>query len=118
MSNKLFYRLGLEDLVEDAPADEPETLEEMAGESSPESDMLDFYWPAFAHLGEQAILNKEIYAGASSPNGIFGYAPGYEEYRQRESQVCGDFRSTFNYWHMGRIFASEPALNSDRKSVV
>jgi len=40
MSNKLFYRLGLEDLVEDAPADEPESLEEMAGESSPESDML------------------------------------------------------------------------------
>ena len=73
---------------------------------------LDFYWPAFAHLGEQAILNKEIYAGAASPTGIFGYAPRYEEYRQRESQVCGDFRTTFNYWHMGRIFASEPALNS------
>jgi hypothetical protein len=40
MSNKLFYRLGLEDLVEDAPADEPESLEEIAGESSPESDVL------------------------------------------------------------------------------
>lgn len=40
MSNKLFYRLGLEDLIEDTPADEPETLEEMAGESTPEADIL------------------------------------------------------------------------------
>jgi len=73
---------------------------------------LDFYWPSFAHLGEQAILNKEIYAEAASPTGVFGYAPRYEEYRQRESIVCGDFRDDFDYWHMGRIFASEPALNS------
>jgi len=73
---------------------------------------LDFYWPSFAHLGEQAILNKEVYAGASSPTGIFGYAPRYEEYRQRESSVHGDFRSSLNFWHMGRIFGSEPALNS------
>lgn len=73
---------------------------------------LDFYWPSFAHLGEQAILNKEIYAAAAAPTGIFGYAPRYEEYRTRESSVHGDFRGTFNYWHMGRIFGSEPALNS------
>lgn len=73
---------------------------------------LDFYWPEFAHLGEQAILNKEVYAQHASPTGVFGYAPRYEEYRVRESQVCGDFRTTFNYWHMGRIFASDPALNS------
>lgn len=73
---------------------------------------LDFYWPEFSHLGEQAILNKEIYAGAASPTGVFGYAPRYEEYRQRESSVHGDFKSSLNYWHMGRIFGSEPALNS------
>jgi len=74
---------------------------------------LDFYWPSFAHLGEQAILNKEIYAGAASPTGVFGYAPRYEEYRQRESSVHGDFKSTLNYWHMGRIFGvTEPSLNS------
>jgi len=76
------------------------------------SSKLDFYWPSFAHLGEQAILNKEVYAAAASPTGVFGYAPRYEEYRQRESIVCGDFRDTFKYWHMGRIFSSEPALNS------
>lgn len=76
------------------------------------SSKLDFYWPAFAHLGEQGVLNKEIYAQHSSPTGIFGYVPRYEEYRSRESAVCGDFRSTFNYWHMGRIFSGDPSLNS------
>lgn len=73
---------------------------------------LDFFWPAFAHLGEQAVLNKEIYASHASPNGVFGYVPRYDEYRSRESSVCGDFRTTFNYWHMGRIFISDPSLNS------
>ena len=73
---------------------------------------LEFYWPEFAHLGEQAILNKEIYAGAASPTGVFGYAPRYDEYRSRFSRVAGQFRSTLNYWHMGRVFSSEPALNS------
>ena len=73
---------------------------------------LDFYWPSFAHLGEQAILNKEVFATAASPTGVFGYSPRYNEYRMRESTVCGDFRQAFNYWHMGRIFANEPALNS------
>lgn len=76
------------------------------------SSKLDFYWPSFAHLGEQGVLNKEIYAEHSSPTGIFGYVPRYEEYRSRESAVCGDFRSTFNYWHMGRIFSGDPSLNS------
>lgn len=82
---------------------------------------LDFYWPAFAHLGEQAVLNKELYAAHSQPTGIFGYVPRYDEYRQRESSVHGNFKDTFNYWHMGRILATaapsgegagEPALNS------
>lgn len=84
---------------------------------------LDFFWPSFAHLGEQAILQKELYATGVSgeDNGVFGYAPRYDEYRKRQSIVCGDFRDTFKYWHMGRVFnsaspsgegASVPALNS------
>lgn len=73
---------------------------------------LDFYWPSFAHLGEQAVLNKEIYAAAANPTGVFGYNPRYEEYRQRESSFHGDFRGSLEYWHMGRKFGSEPALNS------
>lgn len=76
------------------------------------SSKLDFYWPSFAHLGEQAVLNKEIYAGAAVPTGVWGYVPRYEEYRSRESSFHGDFKSTLDYWHMGRKFAVEPALNS------
>lgn len=76
------------------------------------SSKLDFYWPSFAHLGEQAVLNKEIYAGASNPVGVWGYVPRYEEYRQRESSFHGDFRGSLDYWHMGRKFSSEPALNT------
>jgi len=74
---------------------------------------LDFYWPEFAHLGEQGILQKEIYAdGTANDNGIFGYAPRYEEYRQRESTFHGDFRGSLDYWHMGRKFSGAPALNA------
>lgn len=77
------------------------------------STKYDFYWPVFAHLGEQAILNKEIQADHTTPDGVFGYAPRYEEYRTRPSVVCGDFRSTFDYWHMGRKFTggSEEGAN-------
>lgn len=76
------------------------------------SSKLDFYWPSFAHLGEQAVLNKEVYAASASPTGVWGYVPRYEEYRTRESSFHGDFRGSLDYWHMGRKFASEPALNS------
>lgn len=76
------------------------------------SSKLDFYWPSFAHLGEQSVQNQEIFATASNPTGVFGYQPRHEEYRQRESSVHGDFRESLNFWHMGRIFDTEPSLNS------
>lgn len=72
----------------------------------------DYAWPTFAGLGEQPILKKEIYAASADPDGVFGYAPRYQEYRERESTVHGDFKSTLNYWTMARIFGSEPTLNS------
>ena len=73
-----------------------------------------YYWPVFSHLGEQAIYNKEIYAqGTSADSGIFGYQPRYQEYRKSYSKVHGDFRSSLNFWHLGRIFSSLPALNGD-----
>lgn len=73
-----------------------------------------YYWPVFAHLGEQAIYNKEIYAqGTSDDSGIFGYQPRYQEYRKSYSKVHGDFRGSLNFWHLGRIFTSLPRLNSD-----
>lgn len=73
---------------------------------------LDFYWPSFAHLGEQSVLNKEIFAAHATPNGVWGYVPRYEEYRSRESSFHGDFRGNLDYWHMGRKFAIAPGLNS------
>lgn len=75
-------------------------------------DPLQFYFPSFAHLGEQEILNKELYAWGTNQDGVFGYIPRYSEYKYLPSRVCGDFRTTLKHWHMGRIFASQPSLNS------
>lgn len=75
-------------------------------------DPLQYYFPSFANLGEQEILNKEIYAWGINQDAVFGYIPRYAEYKYLPSRVCGDFRTTLKHWHMGRIFASQPALNS------
>ena len=74
----------------------------------------DFYFPEFANLSEQAILNCEIYAGADEATNktIFGYQGRYDEMRTKRNMVCGQMRQTFDYWHLGRIFAAQPALNS------
>lgn len=77
----------------------------------------DFYWPSFAHLGEQAILNKEIYAqGTSSDEEVFGYQERYAEYRYKPSQITGQYRSnattSLDIWHLAQDFSSLPALNS------
>lgn len=71
----------------------------------------DFFQKELQHIGQQEILNKELYAAAASPNGTFGYQDRYDEYRRAESSVSGEFRSTLDFWHMARIFASEPTLN-------
>jgi hypothetical protein len=76
-------------------------------------DNMDYAFPQFAHLGEQPILYKEIYVGEGDGNGVFGYTPRYAEYKYEPSRVHGDFRTTLNFWHLGRIFANRPALNSD-----
>lgn len=73
----------------------------------------DYAWPTFANLGEQEILNQEIFALSGNKEGTFGYAPRYSEYKYIPSSVHGSMRSDLNYWHLGRIFASEPALNGD-----
>lgn len=83
----------------------------------------DYYWPQFAHLGEQEINEGEIFfhVGKKSDglinNGknesLFGYAPRYAEYKFINSSVHGDFRTSLNFWHMGRIFDSAPRLNGD-----
>ena len=78
----------------------------------------DYYWPALAHLGEQAVLNKEIYAqGTSKDNEVFGYQERWAEYRYFPSQITGKFRSTYaqslDVWHLAQEFAELPKLNSE-----
>lgn len=74
----------------------------------------DFWQRELQHIGQQEVLNKEVYADGSTgtPDGVFGYQDRYDEYRRQESGVSGQFRTTLDEWHMARIFASQPTLNS------
>lgn len=77
----------------------------------------DYYFPALAHLGEQEVLNKEIYAqGTSADNEIFGYQERWAEMRHKPSQITGVLRSTapssLDAWHLSQEFGSLPTLNS------
>lgn len=78
----------------------------------------DFYWPALSHLGEQAVLNKEIFTGSNLATNalVFGYQERYAEYRYKPSLITGIFRSNFaqslDFWHLAQDFASVPLLNA------
>lgn len=89
-------------------------------------DKLDYAWPEFGHLGEQGIYNKELFYNFDESvseinnenqdyvnNRIFGYQSRYSEYKQIPSRVCGDFKTSLNFWHLGRIFDHLPNLNKD-----
>lgn len=76
----------------------------------------DYYWPALSHIGEQAVLNKEIYLqGTSVDDDVFGYQERYAEYRYKPSQITGKMRSTapqpLDNWHLAQNFTSLPLLN-------
>lgn len=75
------------------------------------TDSLDYFWPTFANIGEQEVQNQELYAYTSTGADTFGYVPRYAEYKYMPSRVAGEFRTNLDYWHLGRIFASQPALN-------
>ena len=80
-------------------------------------DRWDFYWPALAHLGEQAVLNQEIYSqGTSADQNVFGYQERFAEYRYKNSSITGKFRSnitdTLDPWHLAIDFGSLPVLNA------
>lgn len=82
------------------------------------SDVLDFYWPSFAHLGEQAIQNIEIYCqGNDADEKVFGYQERYAEYRYKPSLITGQFRSTYkeplDIWHLSQKFATLPTLSDE-----
>lgn len=72
----------------------------------------DYFWPILANIGDQAILNRELYAGSTVDyNGPFGYTPRYQEYRFAPSETHGEMQTTLKYFHMNRIFDSKPVLN-------
>lgn len=83
------------------------------------STVYDFYWPTFAHLGEQAIELREIYAqGTEADTTVFGYQERYAEYRYKPSQITGKFRSSvvngsLDKWHLSQFFNNAPALNEE-----
>jgi len=83
------------------------------------STKYDFYWPALAHIGEQAVLNQEIYAvGTATPGqdaAVFGYQERFAEYRYKPSIITGKMRSNsalpLDTWHLAQNFTALPALN-------
>lgn len=83
------------------------------------STVYDFYWPTFAHLGEQAIELREIYAqGSEADTTVFGYQERYAEYRYKPSQITGKFRSSIvngslDKWHLSQFFNNAPTLNEE-----
>lgn len=83
------------------------------------STVYDFYWPTFAHLGEQAIELREIYAqGTDADTTVFGYQERYAEYRYKPSQITGKFRSSvvngsLDVWHLSQFFNNAPTLNEE-----
>lgn len=78
----------------------------------------DFYWPALANIGEQPILNKEIYAqGTDEDEEVFAYKEAYAEYRFKPNYITGEFRSTYeqtlDIWHYGDMYESAPRLSQE-----
>lgn len=72
----------------------------------------DYYQRELERIGQQAILNKELFWGnVAADDNVFGYADRYSEYRHQYSTIAGNFRSTLNYWHLARIFGALPVLN-------
>lgn len=83
------------------------------------STVYDWYWTTFAHLGEQAIELREIYAqGSEADTTVFGYQERYAEYRYKPSQITGKFRSSvvngnLDMWHLSQFFKNAPTLNEE-----
>lgn len=78
----------------------------------------DYAWPEFARLGEQEVLNQELLFDPRDianklNNKTFGYQSRYAEYKYIPNRVCGDLRTSLSFWHLGRMFANLPGLNSD-----
>jgi len=75
------------------------------------TDPFQYYWPAFANIGEQEVSPTELYAYQDNQDEVFGYVPRYAEYKFVNNRVAGDFASSLDFWHLARIFGSIPNLN-------
>lgn len=82
----------------------------------------DFGWTELANLGEQEIINREVFLdfnatgdgdGPTENGGTFGYIPRYAEYKFKQDRLAGDFRDTLSFWHLSRIFTARPSLDSE-----
>jgi hypothetical protein len=79
-------------------------------------DRFDYYWPVFANIGEQAVLNKEIYAqGNEKDDEVFGYQEAWADYRYKPSRVTGEMRSSapksLDVWHLADEYTQLPTLS-------
>lgn len=77
----------------------------------------DFYWPSLAHISEQPIYNREIFAtGGTSDGEVFGYKEPWAEYKHTESIATAEMRSnavaSMDSWHYGDDYSSLPALSA------
>lgn len=77
-------------------------------------DKLQYYYPDFAHIGEQEVLNNELFVDTDDTYNkqTFGYQPRYSEYRTIPDTIKGDMRQSLDFWHLGRYFDTPPALNA------
>lgn len=73
----------------------------------------EFYNYQFEHLSQQPVYTRELYAGVTDKDKVFGYQNIYDDYRSIPSQVSGEMRTVLNSWHMARDFSNEPVLNGD-----
>ena len=81
-------------------------------------DRFDYYWPVFAHIGEQAVKNREIYAqGTDADNEVFGYQEAWADYRYKPNRVSGEMRSSaplsLDVWHLADDYESQPYLSDE-----
>lgn len=75
-------------------------------------DKFDYAFPTLAHLGEQAILNKEIWTNSDDPDGTWGYQSRYAEYKHNNDLISGNFADSYAFWHLARAFRTQPLLNA------
>lgn len=97
----------------------PYTYQQGVNRMFSRSTRFDFYWPEFANLGEQTVLQKEIFLSGvtADDDTVFGYQERWAEYRYKPSIISGLFQSglsgTLDVWHLAQEFATAPTLNQD-----